>query len=196
MKDILDKLQSKGMAPILRDCFDNSNLILGKLQNLSEYEMMAKKYQEAGFTLKNKKLSTEIKIKGSPFLSVELRVWTSYWRGHRCYTASFSRQKTRKRFLRDETINEHVSIPLLTPNIYGDDVPEQILDTMIKNKSKFNHYYILLPEQARVTVDDPVLLGSYDAVLPYERNWFAILGVWGTDWYELNLFNEELEKYR
>lgn len=157
-----------------------------------------KKYKEAGFTTQGSYLEKA----DSNLLWVKLL----------CETGRLYGNHLRYVNLGDEVIQEEVTktgllgisynaherkvktkiLQLIRTWEYEDIVPEKILDTIIKHKNDFNHFFIGVPQ----TIDknsitkliDPILLGCND----YNSDsycWFAVLGVWGNDWYEVNLYN-------
>lgn len=77
---------------------------------------------------------------------------------------------------------------------YIGDIPDDMVDVILENKDRYGDLYVAKPSSYSVLLHDPLLLATVESI-DFEdkrpgccgRKTFYVLGVWGDDWFDLNL---------
>lgn len=194
-----DSLMTRGADQDVMNLLMKNRIVIPVGSNKADQERIGEKYKALGFM---KQAHIKLKHQGrSKFLWLELSLrhnWTygAWWRRtFEAQTVLKTIYETKKKLFGSEQVEiAKKYLRLMTPTQYGEEIPEQILDTMLKYKDDFKAFYIGTIE-AHVPIQDPILFGAEKEIkcphddqanLNFEQQ-FAVLGVWGTDWFEVNL---------
>ena len=189
-----------GVIPSIAKVITDANLD----ETLDNQVTIINKYQLAGFTKKTGLIQRNKQRHDSDFLWVKLPITCGMdYRGLHITleTRTIHETRVQKDWFGRETpfeldLERLFVIELIEPHKYVEDVPEQILDTMIENKEVFSNYYVGTPKIVQhSTLSDPILFGSQvdlhgiggsPGFRPVDA-WVAVLGVWDDDWHEVDL---------
>jgi len=157
-----------------------------------EYDRL-EKYREAGFTKRVKVIERSDYLRKSPYLIIRASVDIHYidLGGYARLPHIHLRRRIKHWFFTQEIESVLALIPI---SQYKDNVPEFILDTIIKNQDNFQDFAIGIPAKPHL-INDPILFGA-KTTFPIQYNDrggrnmdLYVLGVWGDDWHELDLGN-------